>query len=139
MVICMGAAVSLYSGYEGCRQLLYKMQLRMTTEAFAAELRELQRNTMFKSSGRCETLRITPTADGYAIFDGLKVKRSVNFSKKGGGSVYFSQQIPVLSFSATGSPAASGAYVLRHKMLKNFSCRLSVQPVTGRVISVEEK
>lgn len=117
-----------------------KNQVRVAAEMLAADLRQLQQQSMFQPDGAGSTLKVTGTqATAYAIYNGFVVEKSMKFAAVGCAEVYFSKKITSVYFSGSGSPVGSGDYVLRHKALSGFSCRLSLQPVTGRVTIYEEK
>lgn len=138
-VICLSGALAVCLFQVNYGSLLYILQVRTAAAGLAGELREMQRCSMFESSVNGDIVKIIVDVDGYTVFNGLKLYKSVNFADKGRKGVYFAQKIPVLRFTAAGSPSLSGIYVLRHRQLDKFSCRLSVEPVTGRVTVVEGK
>ena len=63
--------------------------------------------------------------------------KKVTFVELGCTDVYVSQQLQSISFYFNGSSKSSGSIVLKHKQLKGFYCKLSLQPVTGRVTVTE--
>lgn len=129
-------SLSVFTANEHFNTTLKMNKVRTAAAIFAQDLRRLQRYTMFQSSGTGLTIK-TKNGTEYRVNQGLTVKRTVNFKDIGCDGVYFSKSLSTGSFSATGTPAYTGDYELRHKELENFSCTLSLQPVTGRVIILE--
>lgn len=108
-------------------------KVRTAAEIFAQDLRRLQRNTIFHCSGKISTINVNRDS-GYSFQEGTTIKKTVLFKDIGCDGVYFSKSLNIGRFSGTGTPAYTGDYELRHINLPNYSCTLSLQPVTGRVI-----
>ena len=116
----------------------YKQQVRLSAQLLAADLRQLQQRTMYKSGGALRKLQVSSNnSSAYSFFDGWLEAKRVDFSKLGCGEVYFSKSLSAVSFSTNGAPAVNGEYLLKHRRLPDFYCRLVVQPVTGRVLLYE--
>lgn len=115
-----------------------KNKVRMAAEILAQDLRRLQRTTMFQCTGMNLALKVTNIYE-YRIYDGITLNKTVNFSKLGYEGVYFSKKLNSSRFIPIGAPVYTGDYELKHRDLPNFSCTLSIQPVTGRVIVSEVK
>lgn len=113
-------------------------RVRTATNILANDLRKLQRYTMFQCNGTPLTIKIANNSE-YRIYDGLNIKKTVNFDKLGCQGVYFAKKLNSSRFMAIGTPSYTGDYELKHKDLPNFSCILSIQPITGRVIISEGK
>lgn len=120
-----------------------KQQVRTAAQALAADLREVQQKAYFLQNSSTRALRVYDNINNaYCITSGTlssTLERAVYFSDIGCEDVYFSQKITKVTFSSGGAPSTNGAYILRHKQLADFSCRLLLQPVTGRVSVYEEK
>lgn len=135
---CFAAlCAALVPAVSGVRQYYYKTQVRVAAEAFAADMRELQQETMFSCATYSKMLYVTSGDKGsYSIYtSGLNspLCKKVTFAELGCADVYFSQQLTSASFYKNGSPKNNGTYVLKHNYLPGFSCKISLQPVTGRV------
>ena len=113
-------------------------KVRVAAEIFAQDLRKLQRDTMFKCSGAGLTIKIT-NGSVYSFYEGLSMKKSVSLDDLGCEGVYFNKVVKNAGFSYSGAPSASGDFELKHRDLNNFSCKLSLQPVTGRVVISEDE
>lgn len=136
IIIGLGWAVFAQSTALQCQY--YRSQVRAAADILAADLRQLQQQSLFHSEAAGLTLKVTGTeAKGYGLYDGLSLQRRINFADSGCTEVYFSKKITSIYYSGNGSPSTSGTYVLRHRRLPGFSCSLPVEPVTGRV-SVNE-
>ena len=127
-----------YQANEHINTSLKINKVRTAAETFAQDLRKLQRNTMFQSSGGALSIKIIKTSE-YHIYDGLVIKKTVDFNKTGCEGVFFSKKLNTGRFMPIGAPVYTGDYELRHKDLPNFSCTLSIQPVTGRIVINEGK
>lgn len=95
---------------------------------------------MFSSAKYSKTLYVSNDKQSYSIhLSGMSspVCKTIVFAELGCRDVYFSQQLKSISFYFNGSPKSSGSYVLKHKQLNGFDCRISLQPVTGRVTVTE--
>lgn len=137
-IVAMAAGWLLHSS-GSLRNSLCRMQVRTASAVFASELRSLQRNAMFKENGIALKLRIDSSGKGYIVYRGLNPVKKLNMEKIGCSGVYFARKITAAAFSTGGSPVSSGSYELRHQLLDSFSCTVTVQPVTGRVIINEKK
>lgn len=131
-LVCLCAAVIVST--QGLMNYYYKEQVRLSASTLAADIRQLQQETMFSVVKKSKTLNVVKS--GYGIYaNGLKstVYKSVDFAELGCEQVYFSDYLSSISFYQNGSPKNNGTYLLRHKKLQGFYCKLSLQPVTGRV------
>ena len=125
--------LSAFTAHEHFNTSLKINKVRTAAEILAQDLRSLQRTAIFQCNDKIATIKPNLTL-GYTIQHGTAVKKAINFKDVGCEGVYFSKSIKTERFSASGTPAYTGDYELRHTNLPNFSCTLSVQPVTGRVI-----
>ena len=134
----MAAALGVFS--TPLQKYYYKLQVRQAAQILAADLRQLQQRSLFQADSNELSLRVSSNnTSAYSVYKAMRLERTINFSSVSCGDVYFKQMLKKVSFSNAGNPTVSGAYVLRHKQLTDFSCRLSLQPVTGRVTIYEEK
>lgn len=119
----------------------YKNQLRLAADMLAADIRGVQQDTMFSPEQATKTLNVSNNDRlSYSIYTDRvspKLYKKIVFADCGYDNVYFSQYLTSISFYKNGSPMTNGTYQLRHKKLANFYCKLSLQPVTGRVTVVE--
>lgn len=124
----------------GLQQYYYKAQVRLAADILAADIRQLQQETMFSSAKVGKTLYVSSDKQSYSIYlsgRNSPLCKKVAFAELGCADVYFKQQLQSNSFYFNGSPKSSGIYVLKHRQLKSFDCKLSLQPVTGRVTVTE--
>lgn len=126
-------SLSAFTAHEHFNTSLKITKVRTAAEILAQDLRSLQRTAIFQCNEKIATIKPYLTS-GYTIQHGTTLKKAINFKDVGCDGVYFSKSIKTERFSASGTPAYTGDYELRHTSLPNFSCTLSVQPVTGRVI-----
>lgn len=136
VLIGMAGAVFL-QGNTVMRQY-YKQQVRLSAQLLAADLRALQQRALYKGSNAMRKLQPLSTDNSvYTLVDGMNVVAAIAFSDFGCGEVYLQRSINSVSFGTLGAPNANGEYVLRHRRLEKFSCRVALQPVTGRVLVYE--
>lgn len=136
VLIGMSGAVFL-QGRAVMRQY-YKQQVRLSAQLLAADLRALQQRALYKGSNAMRKLQPLSTDNRvYTLVDGMNVVATIAFGDFGCDEVYFQRSIASVSFGTLGAPTANGEYVLRHRRLENFSCRVALQPVTGRVLVYE--
>lgn len=113
----------------------------MAAEMLAADIRHLQQETMFSPAKFSQTLYVdTPEKKSYSIYrndNNSPLVKKVLFAELGCTDVYFSDSKLKISFARNGSPKTSGEHLLRHGRLSSFYCKLSLQPVTGRVTVTE--
>lgn len=136
----LAAACLLCICAAGLQQYHYKAQVRLAADILAADIRQLQQETMFSCAKYSKTLYVSSDKQSYSIYLSSRnspLCKKVAFVELGCTDVYFSQQLQSISFYFNGSPKSSGSYVLKHKQLKGFDCRISLQPVTGRVTVTE--
>ena len=135
--ICTAILVSVNS----LQRYSYKSQLRLAADMLAADIRWVQQETMFSAEQATKTLTVSNNdVRSYSIYTDRvrsQLYKQVVFADCGYDNVYFSQYLYNVSFYKNGSPMANGTYQLRHKKLANFYCKLSLQPVTGRVTVTE--
>ncbi len=132
-------AASFTASITPLREHYYKLQLRCAAQMLAADLRQLQQQSLFLADGSEVSLRVSNNdAASYTVYKAAKMERRQSFISMGCAEIYFAQKINKVAFSRTGNPSISGAYVLKHRQLADFACRLSLQPVTGRVTIYEE-
>lgn len=109
--------------------------MRLAAALLAGDIRQLQQQSLF-GSGEARYIRTLST--GYDTYVRGKRTTMVRFADYGWDvSLSWPKRFNV-QFSNTGSPTASGTLVLKHNDMADFSCTLAVQPVTGRVVTVEE-
>lgn len=111
-------------------------KVRTAAEILAQDLRRLQRKTIFHHNEKLFMIRPN-LKGGYNFTEGTTIKKTILFKDIGCDGVYFSKSLNIGRFSNSGAPAYTGDYVLKHQDLPNYSCTLSLQPVTGRVIIIE--
>ena len=136
LCICVAAVPAA----TGLQQYYYKAQVRMAADTLAADIRQLQQETMFSSAKAGKTLYVSSDKQSYSIYLSSRnspLCKKVAFAELGCADVYFKQQLQSSSFYFNGSPKSSGIYVLKHRQLKSFDCTISLQPVTGRVTVTE--
>lgn len=124
----------------GLQEYHYKAQVRLAADILAADIRQLQQETMFSSAKVGKTLYVSSDKQSYSIYRSSRnspLCKKTTFMELGCTDVYFSQQLQSISFYFNGSSKSSGSIVLKHKQLKGFYCNLSLQPVTGRVTVTE--
>lgn len=122
------------------QQYYYKAQVRLAADTLAADIRQLQQETMFSCAKAGKTLYVGSDKQSYSIYLSSRSSplcKNVAFAELGCADVYFKQQLQSNSFYFNGSPKSSGIYVLKHRQLKSFDCKISLQPVTGRVTVTE--
>lgn len=137
LAICAALTVSV----RGLQRYYYKTQVRLAADTFAADIRWLQQETMFSTAKFSKTLYVdADEKKSYSIYvndyNSPLVKKVV-FAEIGLSGVYFDDSKLKISFANNGSPKENGTHLLRHEKLQNFYCRLSLQPVTGRVTVTE--
>lgn len=133
---CLGIlAGGLYWQSGAYQQYTCKLQVRMAAKLLVADIRQLQQQSLF---GNGEARYIRTLSTGYDTYVRGKRTTMVRFADYG-WNVNLSWPMRFnVQFSNTGSPAATGMLILKHKEMDDFSCTLAVQPVTGRVVTVEE-
>lgn len=138
-LISMSTAILL--SINSLQRYCYRNQVRLAAEMLAADIQSLQQETMFSSEKFTKTLNVSNNDKlGYRIYtNGINspLHKRIIFADCGYANVYFSQYLSSISFYKNGSPKTNGTYLLRHKKLENFYCKLSLQPVTGRVTVTE--
>ncbi len=136
-VLLVAVSLLFLQGQSLLRQY-YKQQVRVVAQLLAADLRQLQQRTLYKSGSVTRKLRAFSDQSSYTLLAGWQnVAAKVDFAQEGCGEVYFSQVLSEATFSTSGAPSYNGEYVLRHRQLSDFCCRLALQPVTGRVLVYE--
>lgn len=134
-LVCVCTAIAIST--QGLLRYYYKEQVRLAAETLAADIRQLQQETMFSGARYSKTLNVdvkSKAAYGvYANETKPALCKEVTFGELGCEQVYFSDQLNIISFYKNGSPKNNGTYLLRHRRLPGFYCKLSLQPVTGRV------
>jgi hypothetical protein len=99
-------------------------------------MRKLQQQALF---GEGEQRYLRSLSIGYDFYErGTKVKQ-VRFADKGWDIVLSWPKRFNVQFGVNGGPSATGTWVLRHNKLRDFSCEVAVQPVTGRIVISEGK
>lgn len=135
---CLGlAAVMLYPGSKTLQRQYYRQQLRYTAYLLAADIRQMQQQTLFQPENYMYTLKVSAKdKHGYRIDRAHKIWKRVRLDAD--ISLTCEKEIKNLSYNETGNPTDIGSYRLEHRQLPDMYCQLTVQPVTGRV-SVYEK
>lgn len=140
-MVLMSMSTAILLSVNSLQRCYYKNQLRLATDMLAADIRGVQQETMFSAEQDIKTLDVNDSAKmSYSIYTtrvSPKLYRRVIFADCGYDNVYFSQYLSSICFYKNGSPMTSGSYQLRHKKLSSFYCKLSLQPVTGRVTVTE--
>lgn len=138
-LLCICAAAVLAA--TGLQQYYYKAQVRLAADTLAGDIRQLQQETIFSCAKSSKMLYVSNSdKQSYSIYmSGLNspICKRVAFAELGCKDVYLSQHLRSTSFYFNGSPKSSGLYVLKHKQLKSFDCKISLQPITGRVTVTE--
>ncbi len=118
-----------------CRQ-----KVRVAAQHLAADLRKLQRETMYTVNMYNNELDVYSLGDkdNYILQKYPDRGRTkISFPKIGCDGVYFAKFIVAMQFHSSGAPRRVATYELRHRQLSDFACIVSVQPVTGRVVVSE--
>ncbi len=121
------------------QQYVYKQQVRVAAQYMAADIRRVQQDAVYYGDFHQRMLKTFARGapHQYDLYENTNSIKRVTFSSIDCQGVYLQQGIQSLAFSNFGAPRSVGTYVLRHKKVDNFSCVISVQPVTGRVIVTE--
>lgn len=132
-LVCICTAIAIST--QGLLRYYYKEQVRFSASTLAADIRCLQQETMFSARKANKTLDVSAKSCYGIYIKGaqLTLCKEVAFAQLGCEQVYFSDYLKSISFYQNGSPKNNGTYLLRHKKLPSFYCKLSLQPVTGRV------
>ena len=135
---CMGlAAVMLYPGSKTLQRQYYRQQLCYTAYLLAADIRQMQQQTLFQPENYTYTLKVSDKdKHSYRIERAHKIWKRVKLDAD--ISLTCEKAIKNLSYNENGNPTAIGGYRLEHRQLPDMYCQLTVQPVTGRV-SVYER
>lgn len=135
---CLGlAAVMLYLGSKTLQRQYYRQQLCYTAYMLAADIRQMQQQTLFQPENYTYTLKVSDKdKHSYRIERAHKIWKCVRLDAD--ISLTCEKAIKNLSYNENGNPTAIGGYRLEHRQLPDMYCQLTVQPVTGRV-SVYEK
>ncbi len=113
----------------------YKEQVRLAAQLLAGDLRKLQQQALFQSDSVTRTLRVTSSnKSAYGLYERTQLAEHKAFADYNCGDVYIQSGIASVGFSINGAPSTNGVYVLCHKNLAKYSCRVEVQPITGRVL-----
>ena len=137
-VLLGAAAAMLMLGGNGWLRQYHHRQLTQAAEVLTADIRLLQRQSLFDDGTLNRQIRFMTDKSGYAFYADRKVVRKVYFSDFGCGKVRVDNKLAYVQYSNNGSPSLTGNIILRHENLPNNSCILSVQPVTGRVVVSEQ-
>lgn len=140
--IMISAMYFLHTQYHSWQQYYFKNQLRTVAQFLASDLRQIQQHSLFQGEKATWVLKISASKAEYRIYNGLAggdLIKKVNFQQLNCGEVYFQNYITRVTFNNNGTPSETGAYILKHKKLATFRCRLTLQPVTGRVSLYEEE
>lgn len=136
----LGLAVALLvTGGSGWQHYYHQQQLRQAAEILSADIRLLQRQSLFDDGILNRQIKFMTDKSGYAFYVDRKIVRRIYFSDFGCGDVRVDNKLAYVQYTNTGSPSLTGNIVLTHQKLFKASCILSVQPVTGRVIVSEEQ
>ncbi len=141
LVCCLLLGVSaalLMAGVSSWQRQYYHRQLQQAAEVLTADVRQLQRQSMFDDRALNRQIRFMTDKGGYAFYADRKVVRKIYFRDFGCGKVSVDSKLAYVQYTSSGSPSLTGNIILRHENLPDVSCVLSVQPVTGRVV-VSEK
>lgn len=113
---------------------LAKLEVRAAANLLVADMRRLQQQALF---GEGEQRYLRSLSSGYDFYVQGKRVKQVRFADNGWDVVLSWPVRFNVQFGVSGSPGASGTWVLRHNKLPSFSCTVAVQPVTGRVVVSE--
>ena len=135
---CLGlAAVMLYPGSKTLQRQYYRQQLCYTAYLLAADIRQMQQQTLFQPENYTYTLKVSDKdKHSYRIERAHKIWKLVRLEPT--ISLTCEAQMKSLSYDENGSPGVSGGYSLEHQQLPGMYFLLSVQPVTGRVTVYEK-
>ncbi len=128
-------ATALLQASNAYQNYYAKMQVRLAADLLAADIRRLQQDSLY---GEVESRYIRTLSSGYDTYERNKKVKSVRFADYAWDVTLSWPKRFNVQFSGTGSPTATGTLVLEHQSNKKFSCTLAVQPITGRVVIVEE-
>lgn len=97
----------------------------------------MQQQTLFQPENYMYTLKVSDKdKHSYRIERAHKIWKRVRLDTD--ISLTCEKEIKNLSYNENGNPTAIGGYRLQHRQLPDMYCRLTVQPVTGRVTVYEK-
>lgn len=129
------AANALLPNPQGWLHFYYKTQLQVTARLLAADLRHLQAQITLSHRNSKYTFYPNQNGKSYTLSSGQTGDFLQNRSfDRGYCSGVYMQNPPILGFSPSGSPTHTGALVLKHRQLTDYSVTVELQPVTGRVL-----
>ena len=97
----------------------------------------MQQQTLFQPENYMYTLKVSDKdKHSYRIERAHKIWKRVRLDVD--ISLTCEKSIKNLSYNENGNPTAIGGYRLEHRQLPDMYCRLTVQPVTGRVTVYEK-
>lgn len=124
----------VFAQSESVRRQHCKEQVRAMALLLASDIRQMQRRGLFQSASLGSTLNVASEKNYYYFVKGTQIEKTVYFSAFGCGEVYLVSTLHKLDFGSGGAPSASGAITLCHRAIEDFSCKVEVQPITGRVL-----
>ena len=113
-----------------------RLQVRAAANLLAADMRKLQQQTLF---GEGEQRYLRSLSSGYDYYlKGKKVKE-VRFADYGWKVELTWPKRFNVQFGVNGGPTYSGTWVVQHSEVSGISCKVAVQPVTGRIVVSESE
>ena len=113
-----------------------RLQVRAAANLLAADMRKLQQQTIF---GEGEQRYLRSLSSGYDYYlKGKKVKE-VRFADYGWKVELTWPKRFNVQFGVNGGPTYSGTWVVQHSEVSGISCKVAVQPVTGRIVVSESE
>lgn len=137
LVLGLGAGALLQNPL-GWFNFYYKTQLQTAAQLLASDLRHLQAQVMFHHVTSQYFLEPTRNKAGYTISYDIPavILLERSFARGYCPEVYLKNSL-TLSFASSGSPSATGTLILGHRKLENYTLRVELQPITGRVLIYE--
>ena len=113
-----------------------RLQVRAAANLLAADMRKLQQQAIF---GEGEQRYLRSLSSGYDYYlKGKKVKE-VRFANYGWNVELTWPKRFNVQFGVNGGPTYSGTWVVQHSEVSGISCKVAVQPVTGRIVVSESE
>lgn len=133
------AAAMLLVGGSSWLKYYHQKQLKQAAAVLSADIRLLQRQSLFDDGILNRQIKFMTDKKGYAFYVDRKVKKRIYFSDFGCGDVRLDNKLAYVQYTNNGSPSMTGNIILKHQKLPGSFCTISIQPVTGRVVISEEK
>lgn len=113
----------------------HRMQVRIAAQRFAADIRNLQQKALFSNNAGDKLIVLGDNKGYYWQYIQNDNRIYTYFQKIGCDGVYFKEKYSMVQFSSTGAPSGNTDYVfeLKHYEDDSFSCKLTLQVVSGRL------